>query len=80
MDNEVKALLREIRDESRKTNEQIAELKRWAIEEMEKERTQSELYKGAVYESQRILPKRDLWGLLILGLTFGAIYLASKYL
>ena len=80
MDNEVKALLREIREESRKTNEQIAELKRWAIEEMEKERTQSELYEGAVYESQRILPKRDLWGLLILGFTFGAIYLANKYL
>ncbi|WP_298451716.1 hypothetical protein [uncultured Marinobacter sp.] len=80
MDNETKALLREIRDETQKTNEQIAELKKWALSEIEKERKQSELNDSAVYESQRILPKRDLWGLLMFGIVLGVIYLVNKFL
>ena len=80
MDEETKSLLREIRDETKKTNEKIDELKSWALSEIEEEKSQSEKYNEAVYESQKIPPKRDIWGILIIGAILAAFYFGSEYL
>ncbi len=80
MDEEAKSLLKEIRDETRKTNKRIDELKSWALSEIEKERASSETYNQATGEFQKILPKRDIWGLLIIGVVFAAFYFSREHL
>ena len=80
MDDETKDLLREIRDEVWKTNERIDEVKAWAQAEVEKEKKESERYSEAFYDSQKVLPKKDLWGLAIIAVMIGGYFIFSEFI
>ena len=78
MDEEVKDLLREIRDESIETNKRLDELKNWALKDIEKERAHSNIFSEDLTQSQKILPKSELWWLLIMAVILVALYVGNE--
>jgi len=78
MDEEVKDLLREIRDESIKTNQRLDELNNWALKDTEKERAHSNKFSEDQIQSQTIFPKSELWWLLIIAVILVALYVGNE--
>ncbi len=78
MDEEVKNLLREIRDESIKTNQRLDELKNRSLRETEKERAHSNKFSEDLIQSQKILPKNELWWLFIMAVVLVALYVVNE--
>jgi len=78
MDEEVKGLLREIRDESIKTNQRLDELNIWALKESEKERVHPNKFNEDLIPSHKTIPKNELWWLLIMAVTLVTLYVGNE--
>lgn len=78
MDEEVKELLREIRDESIKTNQRLGELNNWALKESEKERAHPNKSGEGLIHSRQVVPKKELWWLLIMAVILVALYVGNE--
>ena len=78
MDEEVKDLLREIRDEAIKTNQRLDELNDRALMDTQKGRSHWEKLNEDRVRSQKTFPKSELRWLLVMAVVLVAVYIGNK--
>ena len=78
MDDEVKALLREIRDETIKTNQRLDELRNATLTGAEKQPASQGLFDNEQVQLRKKVPKNEIWWLVFVAVVLAVLYIGNE--